>query len=149
LVKLSTLLDVPFIEGDRFHPPANIAKMSAGTSLTDDDRWPWLAEIGGSMQGNTGIIASCSALKRSYRKAIAQAAQRPVSFIFLSGGRALLEQRISDRKGHFMPPSLLDSQLATLEPPGEHESAMTLDIAASVEELAAKAQAFLLKPSLP
>jgi gluconokinase len=146
---LAAALNVPFIEGDKLHPKANIAKMSAGTPLTDDDRWPWLEAIGLSMRGSTGVIASCSALKRSYREAIALAAQRPVSFIFLSGSRALLEQRIRERKGHFMPPSLLASQLATLEPPGEDEAAITLDIAASVDELAAAAQDFLREPSPP
>jgi gluconokinase len=146
---LAELLDVPFVEGDKLHPKANIAKMSAGTPLTDDDRWPWLAEIGRSMEGSVGIIASCSALKRSHREAIAQAAQRPVSFIFLSGSRALLESRIRARKGHFMPASLLDSQLATLESPGEGETATTLDIAASVDKLAAEAHAFLLGLSPP
>jgi gluconokinase len=142
---LAAALNVPFVEGDRLHPKANIAKMSAGTPLTDDDRWPWLAEIGRSMQGNTGVIASCSALKRSYREAIAQAAGRPVNFIFLSGSRTLLESRIRERKGHFMPPSLLASQLATLEPPGPAEIAIRLDIAEPVEVLAARAESFLLE----
>jgi gluconokinase len=146
---LATLLDVPFIEGDRLHPPANIAKMSAGTPLTDDDRWPWLEAIGRSMRGETGVIASCSALKRSYRDAIALAAQRPMSFIFLAGSRELLERRIRDRKGHFMPPSLLDSQLATLEPPGGDEAAIRLGIEAPIDDLARMAKAFLLGHSSP
>jgi gluconokinase len=136
-------LGVRFIEGDRLHSAANIAKMSAGTPLTDEDRWPWLASIGAALRGEDGAIAACSALKKSYRKAIAAAAGRPVSFVFLSGGRALLQQRINARKNHFMPPTLLDSQLATLEIPGPDEDAVTIDIAQEPEAIVEAAVAFL------
>jgi gluconokinase len=141
---LARALGLPFVEGDRLHPPSNIAKMSAGTPLTDDDRWPWLGEIGLALRGESGIIASCSALKRSYREAIARAAGRPVTFIHLAGSRELLEQRIAERKGHFMPPSLLESQLRTLEPPAQDERALRLDINAPVAELVERARAYLL-----
>jgi gluconokinase len=141
---LAKELGATFTEGDRLHPAANIAKMSAGTALNDDDRWPWLAEIGKALGGNGGQIASCSALKKIYRQCIAGAAGRPVAFIFLDGSRALLEQRIADRKGHFMPPALLESQLKTLEPPGSDEQALRLDIAQPVEDLVEKAKHYLL-----
>lgn len=141
---LAEKLSAHFIEGDRLHPASNVAKMSAGNPLTDNDRWPWLAAVGASLAGNEAAVASCSALKRSYREAIAKAAQRPVAFIFLHGTREVLEQRIHDRKGHFMPPSLLDSQLRTLEPPATDELALKLDIAEPVEALVQTAQAWLL-----
>ncbi|MDE2446738.1 MAG: gluconokinase [Alphaproteobacteria bacterium] len=140
---LAKLLGAHFTEGDKLHPAANIAKMSSGTPLNDDDRWPWLAEIGKALGGSDGQIASCSALKKIYRQRIIEAAGRPVAFIFLDGSRALLEQRIADRKGHFMPPALLDSQLKTLEPPGPDEWALRLDIAQPIERLVQQAAEFL------
>ena len=141
---LAEKLNAHFIEGDRLHSAANVAKMSAGNPLTDADRWPWLAAIGQSLAGREACVGSCSALKRVYREAITKAAQRPVYFIYLHGGRALLEQRIGARKGHFMPASLLDSQLKTLEEPAADERALRLDIALSVPELATQAKAWLL-----
>ena len=116
-VALADRLGADFIEGDKLHPKSNIEKMTAGIALTDEDRWPWLALVGQSVGGSSGKIVSCSALKQSYRKYIASAAGRPVLFVFLDGSRLLLQQRIASRSNHFMPPSLLDSQLATLEPP--------------------------------
>ena len=140
---IAARLGVPFIEGDRLHAPESIAKMSAGIPLTDDDRWPWLARIGSAMRGQTGIAAACSALKKSYRQAIAQAAARPVVFVFLSGTRELLAARIAARKGHFMPPTLLDSQLATLQPPDGSEPHVTLDLGLPPDELVARAIGYL------
>lgn len=136
---IAKALGVPFVEGDRLHPAANVAKMASGVPLTDEDRWPWLEQVGLSLAGVDGRIASCSALKRSYRASVARAAARPVSFVFLNGSRDLLQQRITARKGHFMPPSLLDSQLKTLELPGPDEDALWLDIAHPVAELIARA----------
>jgi gluconokinase len=118
--------------------------MSGGTPLTDEDRWPWLGKIGEVFSGNNGHIASCSALKRSYRERIAARAGRPVSFIFLDGSRETLERRMRERKGHFMPASLLDSQLATLERPATDERALTLDIDQPVGLLVAQARDWLL-----
>ena len=141
---LALRLGVDFIEGDRLHPPANIAKMSAGTPLTDTDRWPWLGEIGMRLSGPDGQIASCSALKRSYRQALSNAAGRPICFIYLYGSRELLAERISKRAGHFMPPSLLESQLATLEEPGNGETFVALDVALPVAGIVSQAAAFLL-----
>ncbi len=141
--RLAEKLDARFIEGDLLHPAANVAKMSAGRPLNDEDRWPWLKAIGEAMAGNEACIASCSALKRVYRETIAKAAQRPVCYIYLHGSRELLDQRIKARTGHFMPASLLDSQLATLEEPGAEENALRLDIASSVNELAEQATTWL------
>jgi gluconokinase len=143
---LAEKLNAHFIEGDRLHSAANVAKMSAGNPLTDDDRWPWLAAIGQSLAGREACVGSCSALKRVYRETIAKAAQRPVYFIYLHGSRELLGQRIGARKGHFMPASLLDSQLATLQMPEADELALRLDIALPVNELAERAKAWLVSP---
>jgi carbohydrate kinase (thermoresistant glucokinase family) len=142
---LAEKLNAHFIEGDRLHPAANVAKMSSGTPLNDEDRWPWLNAIGESLAGKEAAVASCSALKRVYREIITKAAQRPVYFIYLHGSRELLEQRIKARKGHFMPASLLDSQLQTLEEPATDELALRLDIAAPVADLAEAAKAWLLQ----
>ncbi|WP_368904711.1 gluconokinase [Taklimakanibacter lacteus] len=141
---LARQLKAQFIEGDDLHPSANVAKMSAQIPLTDADRWPWLALVGTSLAGTQGKIASCSALKRSYREKIVEAAGRPVSFIFLDGGRETLERRMRARQDHFMPPALLASQLETLEPPDAHEHALRLDIEQSVSALAAQAGSWLL-----
>lgn len=141
---LAAKLHAQFVEGDKLHPAVNVAKMSAGTPLTDEDRWPWLEQVGASLKGDKAVIASCSALKKVYRQRIAAAAGRPVQFILLHGDKALLQKRIAERKGHFMPPSLLDSQLATLEIPGADENAVTINIALPLEEQVAQAVAFLL-----
>lgn len=138
-------LGVAFTEGDRLHPRSNIAKMSAGIALTDEDRWPWLSLVGESLRGEAGHVTSCSALKRAYRAHIAAAAGRPVDFVFLDGGEALLAQRIAARKGHFMPPSLLASQLATLERPGADERARRFDVSRPVGDIVAEACAWLMQ----
>ncbi len=140
---LAARLAVPFIEGDRLHPSANVAKMSAGTPLTDQDRWPWLAQVGAALSGNEGRIASCSALKRAYREAIAKHAGRPVKFVHLHGSEEELRNRISSRKGHFMPAALLDSQLATLEMPDAAEAAITIAIDQTPEAILRAALDFL------
>jgi carbohydrate kinase (thermoresistant glucokinase family) len=136
-------LGIPFIEGDRLHAPENIAKMSAGIALTDVDRWPWLARIGEAMQGTGGVIAACSALKKSYREAISTAARRPVYFVFLKGSREVLAERIAARKGHFMPPALLDSQLATLEPPDDTEAHIAINLQLPPEAIVDRALTYL------
>lgn len=142
---LAHRLGFRFIEGDTLHSPDSIAKMSRGEPLTDDDRWPWLARVGQSLAGDDGMVASCSALKRRYRAAIAAAAGRPVLFVHLHGTREALARRISSRKGHFMPASLLDSQLATLEIPEADEPAITLDIEDTPDDIILAAEAFLRK----
>jgi carbohydrate kinase (thermoresistant glucokinase family) len=142
---LAARLNVPFVEGDKLHSAENVAKMSKGIPLTDEDRWPWLSRVGETLAGSTGAIVSCSALKRIYRDRITEIAGRPVAFLLLHGDKALLQKRIANRKGHFMPASLLESQLATLEVPGVGENAVIIDIALPVEVQLAKAVHFLMK----
>jgi gluconokinase len=142
---LAEKLGAGFVEGDKLHPKSNIEKMTTGIALTDEDRWPWLALVGQSVRGGSGMIVSCSALKKSYRSHIADAAGRPVSFVFLDGSPALLEKRIASRKNHFMPPSLLNSQLATLEPPDAKERAKRFEIAFPVARIVAQAAEWLLQ----
>ena len=131
---------IPFIEGDTLHPPRNVALMAAGTPLTDEDRAGWLDDIASrfaALAPNAGLIVSCSALKRIYRDRL-RAACSDLRFIHLHGTKALLEQRLQFRTGHYMPPSLLTSQLQTLEPPSADEAAITLDIALPTEQLIAQ-----------
>lgn len=144
---LAEKLNAHFIEGDRLHPATNVAKMAAGNALTDDDRWPWLNAVGESLAGREASVASCSALKRVYREAITKAAHRPVYFIYLHGSRELLEKRIGARTGHFMPASLLNSQLQTLQEPAADERALKLDIAMSIGELVSAARNWLILQS--
>jgi carbohydrate kinase (thermoresistant glucokinase family) len=131
---------IPFVEGDTLHPPRNVALMAAGTPLTDEDRASWLDDIAsrfGALEADTGLIVSCSALKRIYRDRL-RAACPDLRFIHLHGDKALLEQRLQYRTGHYMPPSLLTSQLQTLEPPSSDEPAITLNIAIPTEQLVAQ-----------
>lgn len=130
-------LGARFVDGDDLHPASNVAKMSAGIPLDDDDRAPWLRAVGRALAegGPTGTVVACSALKRSYRDLIRTEAPGTV-FAELDGTRELLATRL-DRPGHFMPASLLDSQLAILEPLHADEAGLRLDIAAPPTELAA------------
>jgi gluconokinase len=123
-------------DGDRFHPPSNVAKMSAGHPLTDEDRWPWLQAIADEIDrlckaGQRAVIA-CSALKRAYREVVVHG-RTDVRIIFLDGTKDLIADRLAQRKGHFMPPDLLDSQFKTLEPPDASENPITVSIDASVD----------------
>jgi gluconokinase len=124
-------------EGDDMHPPANIAKMAAGHPLTDEDRRPWLARVAAWIREHTAAhrpgIVTCSALKRSYRDVLRGDA---VIFVYLAASRELIAQRLAARHGHFMSPALLDSQFATLEPPGPDERAITIDVSGSPAESA-------------
>lgn len=142
---LAERLDVAFVEGDALHPQANVEKMAGGTPLTDEDRWPWLRAIGLTMEAERragrGVVVSCSALKHSYRDTIRAMVHGPVRFILLQGEKALIARRMAGRKGHFMPPALLDSQLATLENPGADEDGIILDISLPVEKLIDQAMA--------
>jgi carbohydrate kinase (thermoresistant glucokinase family) len=128
---LAARLGVPFRDADEFHPRSNVEKMSTGIPLTDEDRWPWLDAIGAAIHDaplDKGIVVSCSALKRVYRDRILAEAGRPVTFVHLDGPKAVLAERLKGRKGHFFPPSLLDSQLATLEPLAADEPALRVSI---------------------
>lgn len=141
---LATALGVPYAEGDDFHPEANIAKMSAGTPLDDADRWPWLDSIGQWAHGRAGLggVVACSALKRAYRDRLRGEAPDAV-FLHLTGDRALIEGRMSARKGHFMPTALLDSQFATLQPLEADEAGVEVDVVGTPEEITERAVAGL------
>lgn len=135
-----------FAEADRFHPQANIDKMSAGMPLDDDDRAPWLAVIrdwisAEAASGKDAVI-TCSALKRRYRDVL-RAADARVRFVYLTADPAVVEKRISARKGHYMPPSLLASQFAALEPLGDDEDGVEVDVSATPDEVIDRALAAL------
>ena len=125
-------------DGDKYHPAANVAKMSAGHPLTDEDRWPWLQAIADEIdrtckQSERAVIA-CSALKRAYRDVLVHG-RSDVRIVFLNGTQELIAGRLAARKGHFMPPDLLASQFRTLERPGASERPITVSIDASVERI--------------
>ena len=126
---LAARLTGVYVDGDDLHPPANVAKMSAGIALTDADRWPWLDKVGAclALADNTALIG-CSALKRVYRDRIRAVVEAPVSFIHLAGTREIIFQRLQARRDHFMPSALLESQFAALEPPDVDERAITVNI---------------------
>ena len=133
---LAQRLRVPFADADDFHPPENIAKMSAGVPLTDDDREPWLRTIAtwlGEHARHGGVVA-CSALKRSYRDLLREHATHTV-FLHLHGDRDTLAARVAGRPGHFMPAALIDSQFATLEHLQADEEGAALDVSAPVDDL--------------
>ena len=125
-------------DGDKFHPATNVAKMSAGQPLTDEDRWPWLraiaAEIDRLIAAGEHAVIACSALRRAYRDILVHG-RGDVRIVYLFGTHALIAERLNHRKGHFMPPGLLASQFATLEPPTAEERAVTVSIDASVETI--------------
>ena len=133
-------LGVDFVEGDAYHPPENVARMAAGVPLTDADRLGWLHaladRLGAAAEAGEGLVMACSALKRSYRDLL-RARDPSVRFVFLDGPPALIAERLARRRGHYMPASLLESQLATLEPPAPDEGAWTCDVAASPDTIVA------------
>ncbi|MFF1573674.1 gluconokinase [Leifsonia sp. NPDC058292] len=134
---LADRLGVPFVDGDALHPPANVAKMASGIPLDDSDRWPWLAAVGRTLAdaAGTGMVVACSALRRAYRGAILAEAPDAV-FVELDGSLDLVGERIGSRRGHFMPPTLLDSQLALLEPLAADEPGIRVSIAGTPHEIA-------------
>jgi gluconokinase/6-phosphogluconolactonase len=135
---LAARLGWTFEDGDRFHPASNVAKMRAGHPLTDEDRWPWLRAIADEIdrvcRANGHVVIACSALKRAYRDLLVHG-RDDVRIVFLKGTQALIADRISRRKGHFMPPGLLESQFKTLEPPESDEHPVTVSIDATVEAI--------------
>ena len=144
---LAARLDRVFAEGDDFHSAANVAKMTRGEPLTDADREPWLAALAKWIENHhragRPTVLACSALKRRYRETLRAAAPRHVVFIYLGASRDVLLERMRHRKGHFMPPGLLDTQLAALEPLGADESGITLDAAAAPAALVERVLAAL------
>jgi gluconokinase len=128
---LADALAVPFLEGDALHPPENVRRMAQGIPLTDDDRRGWLRAIADRIaearRANSGLVVACSALKRAYRDVLRRA-DGELRFVHLTGDAGVIRQRMGQRVGHYMPASLLDSQLATLEVPAVDEHAWTFDI---------------------
>jgi carbohydrate kinase (thermoresistant glucokinase family) len=139
---LATALGIPFVDADALHPAENVALMAAGTPLTDEDRWPWLASVGNALAlgrtEGTGMVMACSALRRVYRDAILERAPGTI-FVLLHSSREVLHARTLGRTGHFMPPSLLDSQLATLEHLDPDERGFVVDVEPPVDEVVAEA----------
>lgn len=130
-IELARALRCRFLEGDDFHAPDAIAKMRRGEALSDTDRWPWLdrlgAAIGHAVADEGLVVAACSALRRSYRERLVGAIAAPARFVLLDNDRDELRRRVAHRPHHYMPPSLLDSQLQTLERPGAQEQAAAFD----------------------
>jgi gluconokinase len=121
---LAARLGCGFIDGDDFHPPENVAKMAAGTALSDADRWPWLERLNRELAGHADAVLACSALRASYRAVLSKGLQ-DCRFVHLRGGIDLIRARLEERRHRYMPASLLESQFATLEPP---EDAIEVDI---------------------
>lgn len=141
--QLSTRLGWSFAEADDFHPPANITKMSAGIALDDDDRRPWLASIRDWIDGDAGnAVITCSALRRGYRDVLGGASAR-VRYAHLHGTIEQLGDRLSARSGHFMPASMLTSQLATLEPLAADEDGFMINIGATADRIVEQIQRIL------
>lgn len=142
---LARRLGCPFEDGDDLHSPDAVGKMSAGVPLTDADRLPWLERVGDWLASVERGVIACSALKASYRTVIRSRAGG-VFFVQLVGSPELLGSRLEHRRGHFMPPALLPTQLAALEPLGPDERGLVLDVAAPVEELVDRIVAALGQP---
>ena len=147
---LADRLKAPFIEGDAHHPKRNVKKMSAGAPLTDEDRWPWLDLLGTALASAAGrrgsVVGACSALRRVYRERLSTAAGLQIRFVCLSGSGELIAERMQHRSGHFMPVSLLESQLALLELPAPDETAVVLPLSASIPDLIDRTLGWLAIP---
>jgi gluconokinase len=143
---LAERLGWPFADADGFHPPGNVAKMAAGTPLTDADRWPWLdaiaAHIGAARQAGRPVVVACSALRRAYRDRL-RAGHGDLIFLHLSGAPEVIAARQAARQGHFMPPSLMASQFATLEDTGDEADAVALSVADTPQAVVDAAMAAL------
>lgn len=127
--RLAERMGCEFLDGDDFHPAANVAKMAAGTPLTDEDRWPWLERLNALLRKRHDAVLACSALKQAYRERLAQGVER-CEFVHLKGTLELIRARLEERRHRYMPASLLQSQFATLEPPAR---AIEVDVAQAPE----------------
>jgi carbohydrate kinase (thermoresistant glucokinase family) len=136
---LASRMGFPFLDADEFHPPQNVAKMAAGTALTDADRLPWLERLNRELAGRGDAVLACSALKESYRTVLSRGLPG-CRFVHLRGGIELIRARLEERRHRYMPASLLESQFATLEAP---RNAIEVDIGASVPECVAAIEARL------
>lgn len=136
-------LHAPFLDGDGYHPDANVEKMRAGIALTDEDRWPWLEALALALHeaaaGKGVAVGACSALRRAYRDYLVEQSGEEILFVHLHGPKKVIAERIARRKHEYMPASLLDSQFATLEMPAPDENVLTLSVVEPVEALAEKA----------
>jgi len=137
---LAARLGCTFLDGDDFHPPENVAKMAAGTALTDEDRWPWLENLNRNLLESRNAVLACSALKASYRSVLSKGLP-DCRFVHLRGSIELIRARMQERQHRYMPASLLESQFATLEPPAD---AIEVDIGVSAPECVAAIQARLV-----
>ncbi|EGF92934.1 carbohydrate kinase, thermoresistant glucokinase family protein [Asticcacaulis biprosthecium C19] len=140
-----------FVEGDDLHPAENIAKMSAGIALSDDDRWPWLeriAEVLSSAKAGDGCIVSCSALRYAYRHLLRTRSPEGLLFVFPHLPTDIVRARLRDRPNHYMPPSLIDSQVATLELPRPDEPVLTINGAADPSRCVDLVMSFLSTPQI-
>jgi gluconokinase len=141
--RLAAVLDVKFIDGDALHSPEARAKMGSGKPLDDDDRWPWLDRIGDALADRRvhpdGLIIACSALRRVYRDRLRKRVGPDLRFLYLKGGKEIMRGRVGNRKGHYMPASLVDSQFATLEEPEGEADVITIAADADPESELAEA----------
>ncbi|ODN69530.1 gluconokinase [Methylobrevis pamukkalensis] len=145
---LAARLGGSYLEADRLHLPASVARMAAGIPLTDEDRWPWLEAVAAAAAEARPrpVVVACSALRRAYRDLL-RARLGPVRFVHLAGSRETIAARLAGRSAHFFDPALLDSQFATLEPPGTDEDAVTLDVTLPPARLVDEALAALASPA--
>ncbi|HET9384111.1 MAG TPA: gluconokinase [Gemmatimonadales bacterium] len=139
--RLAHALEISFVEGDDLHPSANVERMAQGIPLTDEDRLPWLLAIAErlreSVAAGRGVVVTCSALKRSYRDLLRSKGAADTRFVYLSGDRDVIAERLRQRRGHFMPPALLASQFAALEEPASDEQAWVCDVRQSPDTIVA------------
>jgi gluconokinase len=137
--KLAERMGWHYVEGDSLHPDANVEKMAKGIPLTDEDRWPWLDLVGAELSRahgkGEGVVVTCSALKRAYRDRLRDAVGGDLYFVYLDGTLDVLSARMRERQGHFMPASLLESQLATLEDPKGETKVVSVGIDEPVDDI--------------
>ena len=142
--ELAARLALDYVEGDAFHPPANVAKMSAGQPLADEDRWGWLDALAQEARRHAkGCVIACSALRAAYRDRLREGIGHPY-FVFLDAPRQVVAERVGARPGHFMPASLVESQLATLEPPVGEGDVVTIDAALPLPAVIVAAETALI-----